>query len=109
MKLKKSRILIFEIVIILLAIVLFGNEFIHQERDTVSEISEYKCQIITVYEIENGFYNVIVKTEKDEVYSIKTEHIFYDNIVDDNNYHKCRVIKKYHRDKLYSTNVFLIF
>lgn len=109
MKSKKDSIILFIILFLVIIISIFGNEYIGYEHNLVSEICEYKCEIVDVTNINGNQCDIIVKTNTDEYYTIESNFDFYNNINNDDNYHKCRVIKRYHRNKLYDTMIILIF
>lgn len=109
MKSKKDSIILFIILFLVIIISILGNEYIGYERNLVSEIHEYKCEIVDVTNINGNQCDIIVKTNTDEYYVVESNFDFYNNINNVDNYHKCRVIKRYHRNKLYDTMIILIF
>lgn len=109
MKNKKDYIILFIILFLVIIISILGNEYIGYEHNLVSEIHEYKCEIVDVIDIDGNKCDIIVKTNTNEYYTIDSNFDFYNDINTDDNYHKCRVIERYHRNKLYDTLIILIF
>lgn len=105
----KKKIIFFILLFVVIITSILFNHYIDYNNNLVSNISEYKCEFINVTTSDNKNYNILIKTITDEYYLLEISNNTYHNLYNDENYHKCRIIDRYHNDILYDTMIILIF
>ena len=105
----KRKIIFFISLSIIIIISTLSNYYINYTNNLVSNINEYKCEFVNVTNIDDTKCNVLIKTITNEYYLVEISNKTYHNLYNVENYHKCRIINRYHNNKLYDTIIILIF